>query len=154
MKKQIAEIINQHLPAQVAGEMKTFIESLEGLRHDLNKSEEEVERLQKVVADYRSKEAQYKVNEENKKRNEQWAQQLDARQDELDKREDRIKIELTEVKLAGMEQNMENMQRLVEKVFGHPNVQIHRNQTIPIRDQGMIYSEYGSEDETRTESKK
>ena len=28
MKKQIADIINEHLPAQVAGEMKKYIESI------------------------------------------------------------------------------------------------------------------------------
>lgn len=154
MKKQIAEIINQHLPAQVAGEMRNYIDSIEGLRKDLEASEQEVENLQKVIVDYRKQEAKFKVNKEEQKRLEDWALQLDARQTELDKREDRVNIEVNNVQLAMMQKNMDNMQKLVEKVFGHPNVQIHRNQTIPIRENGMQYSDYGTEDETRTESKK
>lgn len=154
MKKQIQDIINEHLPAQVAGEMKKYIESIEGLRSDLNKSEEEVERLQKVEVSYRADKAVLAGNVEEARRLEQWAQQLDSRQDELNKREDRIAIELHDLRCNLMEKNMENMQRLVEKVFGHPHVQINRSQSIPIRENGMQYSDYGSEDETRTESKK
>lgn len=159
MKKQIAEIIEQNLPAQTAGVMKEYIESIEGLRIDLTKSEEEVERLQRVEIKYRSDKAVLAGNEEEKRRLENWAEQLDSRQDELNKREDRIKIELSEMKMAGMEKNMENMQALVSKVFGHPNVTIQRQ--IPL-DNGSYDSmgkvmESGETlqpaTETRTESK-
>lgn len=132
MKKQIQEIINQHLPAQVAGEMKTFIESLEQVRADLSKSEEEVGKLLVTVADYRKKDAKYAGNTEEEKRLNAVEQHLDSRQGEIQKREDRIEIELIKERNTLMEANMKNMESLVQKVFGHPAVTITRQ--VPVSD--------------------
>lgn len=154
VKKQIQDIINEHLPAQVAGEMKKYIESIEGLTDDLKKAEAEVDKQRMVIADYRKKDAQYKCNEENKKRNEDWVIELAARSEELDKREDRIEMAKNEVRLECMNINMDNMQKLVEKVFGHPRVQVSTSREVPYTDQyGNRSTQYVHDDETHTESK-
>lgn len=153
MKKEISAIINEHLPAQVAGEMKTFIESLEAIRTERDEAIKAHEGANVVLAEYRKKEAKYAGNEEEQRRLENWAAQLDGRQDELNKREDRIKVELMKQECELMQINMTNMQKLVEKVFGHPGVQISRSQQIPHRENGMSYTDWGSEEEKRQETK-
>lgn len=154
MKKEISAIINEHLPAQVAGEMKKYIESIEGLRGDLQRSEREVERLQKVEVKYAGEKADLAVAKEETKRNEAWAQELYAKAQEIEKREDRVGVTIMEERNRMMEANMENMKTLVTKVFGHPNVQITRTSHQPYTDQyGNRSSDYVSEDETKTENK-
>lgn len=155
MKKQIADIINEHLPAQVAGEMKKYIESIEGLRSDLNASEAEVEKLQIVVTDYRKKEGEWRGLEEKKRQQDDFQTSLNARQWALDERDRAFELELVKVRAEAMEANMNNMKGLVEKVFGHPNVQIMQNKQMPFLDQyGNKTTEFHHNDETRTEVKK
>lgn len=138
MKKQIQEIINDHLPTQVAGEMKKYIESIEGLRGDLEQSETELEKAQIVIADYRKKSAQWAGIEEQQRINEQAEEDLIATEKALDGRQRGFELELAVARMDAMEANMKNMERLVEKVFGHPGVTVTRD--VPV-DMGSTNSD-------------
>ena len=154
MKKEIHDIIDQNLPAMAAKQMREFIVQAEEVRENLNKSEAEVERQAGVILEYIKLEEKYTNLDK-------WEQQLAEKNEALldrekgiQTREDRIDIKIAELRLECVNLNMENMIVLVGKVFGHPRVQVDTTRQIPVVDQyGVNSTQYGGDNETRTESK-
>lgn len=147
MKKEIQDLINQHLPELAAGELKKYIEQNEGLADQLKDAKQVIGNQEKELAAYKKRADEF----DNLSK---WQDALDLREKEVEARERQFELELLKAAKESMFENMKNMERLVDKVFGHPNVQITRSREERYTDQyGNRNSDYNSDDETRRESK-
>ena len=144
MEKQIKEIIELHLPAQTAGVMKEFIERAEDIEDQLNEVIKQHKNCLEIID--RHEETIKKNGNLEVKRRELDDKQvaLDSREDLITQRENNAAVIEANLRMEMMETNMKNMEALVGKVFGHPNVQISR--TGEIVTGGGVQNQYGGYD--------
>lgn len=148
MNKEIREAIEKNLPAQVAGEMKKFIENaerdaadLEANKHTIKNLESELKALQGL-----------KLEEDSVNRREI---ELNQREIDLDARERNFALQQAELRIELLTSNMNNMKELVNKVFGHPNVTVSSHKEVPLvsRDGYQNGTAHTYDSETQTEGK-
>lgn len=154
MKKEIQAIIDEHLPSMAAGELKKYIEKQEFIEEQLIDARAVIEDQEKALKDYEKQETRYKEIAAREAAADERERGLIERELETADRERQFELELLKAAKESMFENMKNMERLVDKVFGHPNVQITRSREERYTDQyGNRNSDYNSDDETRRESK-
>lgn len=147
MKSEIQKIINEHLPTQVAGELRKHLEKTEQTETQLAAAKQVLASQEKELEAYHKRAADFD-------RLAEWQDALDLREKECEERERHITLELAELRIDLMEKNMANMHGLVAKVFGHPHVTISASRQVPYVDQyGNRGTDYTTENETRTEDK-
>ena len=124
MKDELLSVIEKNLPAATAGVMKDFIADAENNKAKLKKQEKTISELQDTIT---------KLQEELK-----GSHKLIRKQEEVDKlkqslatldttlseRERNIDVTLLQLKLEMMTDRNERIERLVDKVFGHPSVTV------------------------------
>lgn len=150
LDQKIIQAIKDSLPEVAANELKEFIatsqeehEELISLREENKQYSEEIQRLRNVEREYELRIAVLNTRESD----------LNNRNKEITKKEleadrDKAVYEAEEAK-----KRTADIMHLVERVFGHPSVQISRSSSVPIVKDWMIQSAYGSDTETRTETK-
>lgn len=120
------------LPAATATALSTFIEQA-------NQSRQDAEKATKYIKELEEQDRAAKIISDRRLMDIEKLRALKLRESEIKAREDSVALALKEVELKGMKTNMENMIRLVDKVFGHPGVAV-RTETFHGCD-GLPYDE-------------
>jgi len=150
LTQDMLEVIRKHLPSQTAGQLKAALDRLEHLEQVAEERRVAIEQRDIQVADLR---AQVDLLQENLRLAddlEAKAIELDTLDHQLKKREDRIDMAVNTTKMDMMKSHIDTIERLVEKVFGHPGVSVttYKSGNVPVADQYGISQHQSSETET------
>ena len=151
--KEMQELIEKNLPSATAGVMTKYIKEAEKTKDDLVESESQVKSLLKQLIEWKTK-------TEKLERLKSYWQNLNEREASLAKeteslrvRERDIKLEIANIRTAEANNRNIIIERLVEKVFGHPSVSVSTYKNIPIMSDaatGAVPYQSGSATENET----
>jgi hydroxylamine reductase (hybrid-cluster protein) len=148
--KELRDIIEKALPAQTANAMADFIEEAEATKEKLRQTEELLDAAQHSLAEKDEEIATLNddIHEATLIINTRKA--LEEREEAVALRERDLNLTLAETRLEMTMASMATVERLVEKVFGHPSVTVStsRNVAVPCESNGYLSRE--SEDEVTT----
>ena len=124
MKDELLSVIEKNLPAAAAGLMKDFIEDAESNKEKLKKQEKIISKLQDTITELQEelKDSHKLIRKQEEV--DRLKQSLAALDTTLSERERNIDVTLLQLKLKMMTDRNERIERLVDKVFGHPSVTV------------------------------
>lgn len=130
--REIQKLITENLPASTAGAMSDFIADAEKSRDCLviaettiKKQREEIESKDEKIKELWRQVSEIKAFKERDK-------DVTKQEEKLQVRERDIKLEIAMIQLDAANDRNNKIEQLVEKVFGHPSVEVSTTKNTPI----------------------
>ena len=142
MEQEIKRIIEEHLPTQTAGVMKKYLAQAEATADELDSATNVITSLEKTVAEYKKKDSLYNEMKAMHMDLDLRVEALNKREAIITQRENNATVIESNIKMTMMLANMDNMLKLVDKVFGHPATSIQRS--VPVVEPAGMADQYGN----------
>lgn len=123
--QEVQKAIEQNLPSATAGVMKDFIKEAEATKTKLTITEEENTELKQTIHNLKAKLDHINNLEERENKLEERTQETNDKAYNLD-------LQISSIRLEEAGKRQEVVERLVDKVFGHPSVTITKNTHLPV----------------------
>ena len=160
LTKEMQKIIEENLPAATAGVMKSYIEEAEVTKQNLAEADKTIEAQIKNITLKEDEIRALKRELEGAKNQLQEQDELKSAQEALSIRERDLQLEIANIRLQSADDRNATVERLVDRVFGHPSVTVstYKDVMVPIEGgngcSGYAHKENGvTESQTTTQSK-
>ena len=141
MIEKINKIISESLPEATANEMKKFIEQAEKWREEVKESHLVIEDLRNVMRDQRKEIDKLKALRLNAEEIEQAKIEVAGMRLTLLDEQRALDMTVLQAENNALERERETVIKLVNKVFGHPNVTVstHKEHVFPKEDYSTVH---------------